>query len=186
MGFMGTVLLMTKGDFANLNFTNFKGDLLAILAAVSWGLFTNLVKKNKKDMLLSTFFITAVAFVLSVGAMFAYSQFKLPLIADFYGVLWLSLSNIVLGFFLYFRALKYSSASLIASFTFITPFVTLLFIMLLLGEKLTLMDCIAALLILLSVPVQKIGKVNAGNSNVIKEKIERWEIGGETEANNDL
>ncbi|WP_025692965.1 EamA family transporter [Paenibacillus zanthoxyli] len=69
------------------------------------------------------------------------------------------MSNIVFGFFLYFRALKYSSASLIASFTFFTPFVTLLFIVLLLGEILTVTDYLAAVLILFSVPVQKIRNV---------------------------
>ncbi|AFC29564.1 hypothetical protein PM3016_2684 [Paenibacillus mucilaginosus 3016] len=161
MGFLGTALLTTKGDLANLNFTNAKGDVLAILAAVSWGIFTNLVKKNKKDMVVSTFLITAVALVLSTAAMLVYSRWILPGQADFLGVLWLSLSNIVLGFFLYFRALAYSPASLIASFTFFTPFVTLLFIVLLLGERLTWVDGLAAVLILFSVPMQKIGSVLA-------------------------
>lgn len=164
MGFMGTVLLMTKGNLTNINFTNFKGDMMAILAALSWGLFTNLVKKNTKNMLLSTFFITVVSFVLSIGGLLYYSHFKLPEITDFYGLLWLSMSNIVAGFFLYFRALKYSPASLIASFTFFTPCVTLFLIFLLLGEKLTMMELIASLLILLSVPVQKISTF-IGNKN---------------------
>lgn len=159
MGFMGTILLITKGDLTNINFTNFKGDIFAVLAAVSWGLFTNLIKKNQKDILVSTFFITIVAFVLSVGANLASSRFIIPQKTDFYGVLWLSMSNIVLGFFLYFRALKYSSASLIASFTFFTPFVTLVFIVLLLGEKLTVTDCLAAILIVFSVPIQKVGNL---------------------------
>lgn len=159
MGFMGTMLLMTKGDLANITLTNLKGDIFAILAAVSWGLFTNLIKKNQKDMLLSTFLITVVAFVLSVGGILASSHFIFPQRTDFLGVLWLSISNIILGFFLYFRALKYSSASLIASFTFFTPFVTLIFIVLLLGEKLTVIDCLAALLIIFSVPIQKIGNL---------------------------
>ncbi|RAP73444.1 DMT family transporter [Paenibacillus montanisoli] len=159
MGFAGTVLLMTKGDLAAFKLTNWVGDVLAILAAVSWGLFTNLVKKNEKDMLISTFLITVVAFVLSAAGMLAYSRLTLPSAADFGGVFWLSMSNIVLGFFLYFRALRYSPASLIASFTFFTPFITLLFIVLLLDERLTLMDGIAAMLILSSVPVQKLGTV---------------------------
>lgn len=159
MGFMGTILLITKGDFANINFTNLKGDIFAVLAAVSWGLFTNLIKKNQKDMLVSTFLITIVAFVLSVGAMLSSSHLIIPQRTDFYGILWLSISNIVLGFFLYFRALKYSSASLIASFTFFTPFVSLVFIVILLGEKLTFMDCLAAILIIFSVPIQKVGNL---------------------------
>ncbi|CAN7543177.1 DMT family transporter [Paenibacillus sp. LjRoot153] len=159
MGFAGTLLLVTKGDFANFSFTNVRGDLLAILAAISWGLFTNFVKKNKKDMLVSTFVMTLLAWLLSIAGMLVYSQGKLLQLIDFYGVLWLCLSNIVFGFFLYFRALKYSSASLIASFTFFAPFVTLVFIMILLGERLSWLDGLAAVLILLSVPVQKLGDV---------------------------
>lgn len=159
MGFAGTMLLITKGDFANFSFTNLKGDLLAILAAVSWGLFTNLVKKNKKDMLISTLMITLVAWLLAIAGMLLYSQGTMLQMSNFFGVVWLCLSNIVFGFFLYFRALKYSSASLIASFTFFAPFVTLVFIMILLGERLTWMDGLATVLILFSVPVQKLGEV---------------------------
>jgi drug/metabolite transporter (DMT)-like permease len=158
MGFAGTLLLTTKGNVSNIAFTNLEGDIFAILAAISWGLFTNLIKKNQKDMLLSTFFVTAIAFVLSIGATFASSHFILPQKLDLLGVFWISISNIVFGFFLYFQSLKYSSASLIASFTFFTPFVTLIFIVMLLGERLTLVDCIAALLIICSVSSQKLGK----------------------------
>ncbi|WP_330217265.1 EamA family transporter [Paenibacillus durus] len=80
----------------------------------------------------------------------ASSRFIIPQKTDFYVVLWLGMSNIVFGFFLYFRELKYSSASLIASFTFFTPFVTLLFIVLLLGEILTVTDCLAAKLLIMN------------------------------------
>ncbi|AVK49347.1 hypothetical protein AXY43_15815 [Clostridium sp. MF28] len=157
IGFIGTIVLITKGDLSNLNFTNFKGDIMAILAAVSWGLFSNLVKKNTKDTLISTFFTTFISFVLSIFGVILFSRFNVSEIADVYGLLWLSISHIVAAFFLYFQALKYSPASLIASFTFFSPCVTLVFIFLLLGEKLTMIEFFAALLILLSLPVQKIG-----------------------------
>lgn len=159
MGFAGTILLITKGNVNNFSFTNLRGDVLAILAAVCWGLFTNLVKKNKKDMLVSTFVMTFIAWLLSIAGMLVYSHGKMLQLMDFYGVVWLCLSNIVFGFFLYFRALKYSSASFIASFTFFAPFVTLVFIMILLGERLSWLDGLAAVLILFSVPVQKLGNV---------------------------
>lgn len=158
MGFAGTILLITKGNLAHVAFTNWHGDLFAVLAALCWGLFTNFIKKNRQDMMSSTLFITLVAFVLSAGTLLTSSRWILPGHSDAYGVVWLSLSNIIFGFFLYFRALKYSTASLIASFTFFTPFVTLVFIVWLLGEKLTVMDCLAAFLIIFSVPIQKLGR----------------------------
>jgi len=158
MGAAGTALLVTEGQLGSFAFTDLEGDAYAVAAAVSWGLFTNLVKKNRQDLMLSTIAITAVAFALSAGALLLSSRFVLPRSGDLYGVLWLSVSNIVLGFLLYFRALKYASASLVASFTFFTPFVTLLFIVLLLDERLTAIDAAAAALIILSVPLQKLGE----------------------------
>ncbi|AZN39079.1 DMT family transporter [Paenibacillus albus] len=158
MGFIGTVLLTTKGDFTALRLTNLTGDVLAVLAAVSWGLFTNLVKINKQDMIMSTLFMTFISFVLSAIGMLVFSEPELPRLTDFAGVFWLSMCNIVLGFFLYFQALRYSTASLVASFTFFTPFITLIFIMLLLGEQLSAIDGVAALLILSGVPIQRLGQ----------------------------
>lgn len=158
-GFTGTVLLLSKGNFANISFTSIKGDLLAILAAVSWGLFTNLTKKNNKDIVLSNIFITITAFILSISSLLAFSRFKVPEPADFSGLIWLSISNIILGFFIYIRALKYSSASLVASFTYFTPIVTVLFIILMVGERLTMIDFWAFLLICIGVPIQQLGKV---------------------------
>ncbi|MDQ1911058.1 DMT family transporter [Paenibacillus sp. GD4] len=172
MGFIGTLLLVTKGDLSNVAFTNLEGDLLAILAAVSWGLFTNLIKKNHTDLLLSTFFLTFVAFLLSALALLVSSRFTIPQGIELYGVIWLSLSNIILGFFLYFRALQYSSASLIASFTFFTPFVTLMFIVLLLGERLTWTDALAALLIIGCVPLQKLGEATTGSKRPMPKTAE--------------
>ncbi|WP_271754388.1 EamA family transporter [Cohnella sp. JJ-181] len=123
---------------------------------MSWGLFTNFIKKNQKDTIVSTFVITSVAFLLSIGATLLSSRFIVPERTDFYGVLWLRMSNIALGFFLYFRALKYSPASLIASFTLFTPFVTLVFIVILLGERLTVTEYLAALLIIFSIPIDTV------------------------------
>ncbi|MBB3111134.1 drug/metabolite transporter (DMT)-like permease [Paenibacillus phyllosphaerae] len=159
MGVLGTLLLVTKGDLASFHFTNLKGDLLAIGAAVSWGLFTNIIKKNTKDMLLSTFIITFTAFILSLGSLFVFSKPLMPSLMSVAGIFWLSFSNIILGFFLYFRALQHSPASLIASFTFFTPFITLAFIALMLGEQLMAVDYLAAMLILFSVPAQQAGKL---------------------------
>ncbi|MDG0792263.1 hypothetical protein OMP38_16340 [Cohnella ginsengisoli] len=51
---MGTLLLLTKGDNVNINFTNFRGDLFAVLAAVSWELFKKFIKKYQKDAIVST------------------------------------------------------------------------------------------------------------------------------------
>ncbi|TYP74872.1 DMT family transporter [Paenibacillus methanolicus] len=156
MGLAGTWLLMTEGNMARLRFTDLAGDLYAIGAAVSWGVFTNLLKWNKQDAVLSAFAITCFSLLLAICALAMNSGFAWPARADFYGAFWLAMSNVVLGFFLYLRALSHSPATLIAGFTFFTPVVTLAFIFILLGEPLTPTDGMAALLILLSMPAGRI------------------------------
>lgn len=164
MGLAGTWLLMTKGNPAQLRFTDMAGDLYAIGAAVSWGVFTNLLKWNKQDTVQSTFVITCFALLFSTCALLANSGFAWPGQTDLYGALWLAMSNVVLGFFLYLRALSHSPATLIASFTFFTPVVTLVYIFILLGEPLTLTDGLAALLIVLSVPAGRVRMLNRRRS----------------------
>ncbi|MFB9326527.1 DMT family transporter [Paenibacillus aurantiacus] len=165
MGLAGTWLLMTGGNPAQLHFTDLAGDLYAIGAAISWGVFTNLLKWNKQDAALSIFAIACFALLLSVCALVTNSGFAWPEKADFYGALWLAMSNVVLGFILYARALRHSPATLIANFTFFTPVVTLLFIFLLLGEPLTITDGLAALLILLSVPAGRLRFISRRRSD---------------------
>ncbi|MFK7692404.1 DMT family transporter [Paenibacillus sp. HJGM_3] len=155
LGLLGSVLLITKGDWASFTFTNAVGDVLAIFAAVCWGLFTNLVKMNERDAALSNLFITFVAFVWTAGAMWGNSSLSVPSLPNLGGLVWLAVGNIVLGFLLYFQALKHASASLVASFTFFTPCVTLLFILVMVGERLSWIDLGAFLLIFISVPIQQ-------------------------------
>ncbi|TVY09560.1 DMT family transporter [Paenibacillus cremeus] len=161
LGFAGTLLLVTKGDLASLHLTNLLGDLMAIAAAVCWGLYTNLLKKNTLDLFHSTLIITITASLLSTIGMALNSRFTVPSLPDFSYLAWISLSTHVVGFFLYYRALQYASASLVASFTYFTPFITLGLIVLMLGEKLTPVDLTAFALICLGMVYSRKVKATA-------------------------
>lgn len=137
LGFCGVIIILSNGDIKSIRMSNAAGDLMAIGAAISWGIFSNLGKKNKVDMVLSNYIYTAVTFVLSAAAMFMFSEFTIPDVPAFAGLFWLSNSNIVLSYYLWFKALKSAPSSLIASISFITPFVCLFFIMLMVGETIT-------------------------------------------------
>lgn len=76
IGFIGIVFLIIKGDLVSLKFINFNGDMMVIIVVISWGFFSNFVKKNIKDMLFSIFFIIVIFFVLFIFGVIFFLSFK--------------------------------------------------------------------------------------------------------------
>ena len=156
LGFIGVIIILTNGNLAHIKISNVKGDLLALSAAICWGIFSTLGKKNNTDTFLSNYIYTTVTFLLTTCCMIFYSKFVLLDIHAFWGLLWLSLSNIVISYFLWFQALKVADSALVANLSFITPFVTLSFIMIFLGESIQYIQIIGLIIILAGTALETI------------------------------
>jgi drug/metabolite transporter (DMT)-like permease len=167
LGFFGVIVILTDGNFANIKLSNLKGDFLALSAAICWGIFSILGKKNNVDTFLSNYIYTTVSFLLTACCMIYYSNFVLPNVHAFFGLLWLSLSNIVFSYFLWFRALKVADSVLVANISFITPFLTLFFIMIFLGESIHFIQIIGLIIILAGTALEPI------KSKLSKKKLNR-------------
>jgi drug/metabolite transporter (DMT)-like permease len=137
LGFIGMLLIVLNGNFNEIRFTNLTGDLFALGGAFCWALFSNLGKMNRADPVISNYVYTFVGFVLSVAVLPFFSNFVVPDLPALAWVSWLGISNIVLSFYLWFRMLRSTSSSLVANLSFLTPFVTLLFIVVLFDEALS-------------------------------------------------
>lgn len=148
LGFVGMVIIVTGGHVGNIRISDITGDLLALGAAISWGIFSNLGKRNKSDAQVSNYIYTVVTFLLSALSVLLFSRFTVPTTASFAGLLTLALSNVVLAYYIWFRVLKSAPTLLAANLSFFAPFVTLLFIVLLLGERITLVQVLGLLAIL--------------------------------------
>jgi len=149
LGFAGMLIIVTRGDLQGIRMSDIRGDLLAFGAAVSWGIFSNLGKKNEVSAYISNYLYALVSFLLSTASMLLFSNFTVPSAAAFAGISYLAVSNIAIGFPLWFVILKKAPIALVASVTFITPFVTLIFIVLLLGEKISFVQVLGLIVILL-------------------------------------
>lgn len=90
----------------------------------------------------------------SLYSLSLFSRWELPSAPALAGLFWVSLSNVVLAYFLWFEVLKRCSSALVASLAFITPFVTLLFIAALLGETISWAHIGGLAVMLLGVAVQ--------------------------------
>lgn len=154
LGFTGMLLIVTSGNLTEIRLSNVGGDLLALGAAASWAIYSVLGKKDGTPPELALYMHILSAFALSFVCMLAFSSFAAPDAASLGLTAWMGISSTVLGNLLWLRGLKSSSASLIASLSYLTPFVTLLFIVALLGETIRLPQLAGFLVILAGVAVQ--------------------------------
>ncbi|MCX7843657.1 MAG: DMT family transporter [Clostridia bacterium] len=147
-GFTGVILVITGGRMEGLRFSDLGGDFMAVGAALSWAVFSIMSKINKEDLLISCFFYTGVTFFLDLFAMIIFSKFVFPGMLALTGCAWLCISNILLTYAIWFHLLKTTSSSKVAALSFVTPFITLVFIAIFIGEPISSVSIVGVSLII--------------------------------------
>lgn len=134
LGFSGVALVLTKGEFQNIDIKN--GSVMALVAggAACFALFSVLSKKIKKEpfSVVSIYFF--VATIASFISMLSYSELALPSKLEVMPIL---LNGILVNGFsyvLWFLALKSTEASYLAPFVFIAPILSAFYLILFFDE----------------------------------------------------
>ncbi len=130
----GAWIVISKGDVFAFSFNSPLGIGLSLLAALLYGLFSVLAKRTTYDTTLSMFVYCASACVLALGSMLAFSSFSIPSTSELAGTFWLGGVSIGVGFWTWFLALRAGDTIKIANMAFVSPFLSLVFIFILLGE----------------------------------------------------
>ncbi len=135
IGFLGVFLVLTKGNFSQIHLENFWVDILVLLAAFSAALFSVLSKKAYFEpyTMVTIFFLTAT--VASFFSMILFSNFLLPSKNAIIPI-------IINGFFvngysyiLWIKVLKESEASFVAPFVFLTPIISIFYLIIFFQES---------------------------------------------------
>jgi drug/metabolite transporter (DMT)-like permease len=153
-GFLGIIVIVTKGEIRTLDFTHAYGDMLAIMAAFTFALFSILGKKLKYDQTISAFvyFLSSLVFITITMVVF----FKIP---------WPSMTVwpwlIYNGFFVngityifWFKALENGDTHFISSMLYLTPFLSLVYIYLFLDEKILISSIMGLLIVVTGIAIQ--------------------------------
>lgn len=148
------VVFLGKGESEGITFSPI-GDLLALLATFSFGLYCLLLKKLGDRY--SSVFITRKVFgygMLTTLPLFIFRPWQFPLNTFFenpsilFNILFLGLVASFLCFFLWSVVTKKLGACATANYIYISPVATIIVSWLVLGEKMTLMGWIGSALIL--------------------------------------
>jgi drug/metabolite transporter (DMT)-like permease len=157
MAFTGVIVIATRGNILSLQFHNLFGVSLALGSSLLWGLFWtfNLLDSRKEDekLLGSFFFGTIYTFIyLAAFGSFAISSYKYLL-----GAVYIGFFEMGITFILWLNALRLSdNKARTATLAYLSPFISLLFIWLILGEKLLLSSITGLILIVSGIIIQRL------------------------------
>lgn len=158
LSFLGVIIVTTGGNFSSLAIESISGSLLCVLAAVCFGLYTALNKRESFDQLLSMlvfyFFSTVAAFIYCVmtKASFAFSP------AEIGGLLWIGIFTTAVPYVTWALALESGDTAKVSNLAYITPFLSLVWTTLILREDFKITSLIGLAVIISGVLLQLGGK----------------------------
>jgi len=134
--YFGVLIISTKGAPFSLNFSNSDGVLLALLSTVLWSIYWIINTKEKIDPVVGLF----SNFLISLPIIFIYFIFtqplELPEIKGIFAACYVGFFEMGITFLFWLKAMQSAvSTSKIANLIFISPFLSLIFIYFIVGEK---------------------------------------------------
>ncbi|MBU2214145.1 DMT family transporter [Patescibacteria group bacterium] len=135
-GFLGVMLVLTKGNFSQIHLDNYFVDTLILVAAFAFGLFSVLSKKVHLDPynMITIFFFTAA--IASFISMLWFSDFSMPTEESIIPILVNGLFVNGYSYIFWIKALKRAEASFVAPFVFLTPILSALYLIVFFQEPL--------------------------------------------------
>ncbi|MBE0496125.1 MAG: DMT family transporter [Campylobacterales bacterium] len=155
----GVLVVATRGDVLGLSFGNPVGVALALASTLLWALYWIYSTKWALDPLVGLFLNFASGFVLVLG--WAWMQGALVVMPwqGVVGAVYVGVFEMGITFFLWLQAMRLTrQTAKIANLIFLSPFLSLVFIGLVLGETILLSTVVGLVLIVLGLSVQKMGK----------------------------
>lgn len=156
LSFIGVYVVITRGHITSFDFSAIWGNILALIAACAYGLFSVLSKRNDDEKVTSTLFFYLFAFVYTSVYLGVFSSLPSPTPSEWLGLLWLGIATSGIAFVLWQLALKHGETSKVSNIVFITPFLSLVYLAVLAKEKILLSSVIGALLIVGGLVIQSV------------------------------
>lgn len=150
LGFLGIVLVLTRGEFSELAFTQLSVNLIVLAGAFCFALFSVLSKKTTVDALTAVVLFFIGGTMVSTLALVGLSEFAWPTKREWFSVLVNGAFINGVSYIFWLQALKQLKAQVAATLVFITPILSALWMVVLFGETFYLIYVIGFILVLVS------------------------------------
>ncbi|MFV0481136.1 MAG: DMT family transporter [Campylobacteraceae bacterium] len=149
-GFFAMVVVVTKGDVLNIDFTNIRVIFIVMFSAFCFALFSVLSKKVKINIVNAVTVYFLVATIYSFIAMQTFSHFVLPQKTEWFYTFINGVFINGVSYILWVKALKDLDASYVAPFTFLIPILAAFLLVLFFREDVYISYIVGLALIVLS------------------------------------
>jgi drug/metabolite transporter (DMT)-like permease len=156
--YLGVLVIATRGDLWGLRFHDVPGLLYALASTFLWALFWLFNTRIEAEPL-PLLFLNFLVGVLLLSLYLALGEgWRLPAWQGLAGALYVGLFEMGLTFLLWLKAMKLTSdTARIANLIYLSPFLSLLFIHFIVGEKILPSTLVALILILSGLAIQRKG-----------------------------
>ena len=157
LSFVGVMIVVTNGNIFSFESGNFHGILLAATGAVAYGLFSVLDKKfgyEKTTENLIFYSLNLGLSALVLGFSHTFPIWSHLSFGNIVGLFWAGAVSGVLGSLAWLSALKHGNTARISNLIFLAPFVSLVYIYFLVGERILISSVIGLLVIVAGIVLQ--------------------------------
>ncbi|MBX3042585.1 MAG: DMT family transporter [Candidatus Kapabacteria bacterium] len=165
ISFAGVVVLSSQGSIPGLGDISLFGIFLALSSSIFWGVYWLLNLKDTRNdiekMMLNFAFGTLYILIYIMLT----QNFEFNINVLFAGI-YIGLFEMGVTFYVWFKALKYAeSTAKTGSIIYLSPFISLIFISIVLGEPIALISIIGLILIISGILLPKVKEVFIRKSN---------------------
>lgn len=156
--FFGAWVVSSHGRFTDIHFSSLPGTLLALGSSIFWSVYWILNRAYSGDKA-SLLFVSLLTGTLYTGIFLLFrGGIHIPPLPGFVACLYIGLFEMGITFLIWAKALQFTdSAALISNLLYLSPFISLVFIRLVLGETIVPATIIGLVLIVAGILIQKVG-----------------------------
>ena len=157
ISYSGVVVISTEGNPFSLHFTSPLGVTLALISTIIWALYWIFNTRDHRDPIVGLFvnFLCSFPFVLSYYLWT--TELRLPPGEGLLGAVYIGLVEMGICFILWLMAMKLTNnTARISNLIFLSPFLSLILIHFLVGEKILVATFLGLILIIVGLSCQRI------------------------------
>ena len=156
VGYIGVLVIATQGNISSLRIANVQGTLLALGSAVIWALFWIYNIKDKRDAAVKLFLNFLFGFVYIFIYLLITQNMKTPSLSGLAGAAYVGVFEMGITFVLWLKALRLSrTTAQISNLIYLTPFLALFIINIVVGEKILVSTIVGLLFIISGIILQR-------------------------------
>ncbi|ALV62903.1 Permease of the drug/metabolite transporter (DMT) superfamily [Thermococcus sp. 2319x1] len=134
LGFLGAIIVATKGDLTRLSFSDPFGVALGLGSAVIWASYWLLNLRDGRPLIEKMFWNFLFGFAYVSVVLLISGEFIVPPLEGLIGAVYVGLFEMGITFLLWYRAVE-SDMAFASNLAYLVPFMSLFFISLLVGER---------------------------------------------------